>query len=308
MNRRLGIFLILILGSASAHADILVRENGSLLTQGIQADESLSKLCQGISDELHRADQLAILKTQCLGSAAASAPAQAVRLSEDGLILAAGFKNALYLRRGAKANVIAGEATLLKDIQAVALDGIHNEVYALQDDPTARILAFAADHDGNVSPHRILDSMALRGAVSLAVDPVNDELWVVNPASNQVLVLRRRAQTGTGQARFSQEPLRVLGGEGASWTSLSGVAVSADRDEVYVLDSQAGRILVFARTASGTAAPLRTIGGESSGIDQPIAIGYSPRAGEIQVRNGDGRIFAFPADAAGDVSPIQIFR
>jgi DNA-binding beta-propeller fold protein YncE len=84
----------------------------------------------------------------------------------------------------------------------------------------------------------------------------------------------------------------------ASATTLSAIA------GLYVTDSIANSVQVFAFFAQGDVAPLRTIAGTSTGLDCPIGIAVDPIHAEIFVANvTGGSILVFDADADGNAAP-----
>src|SRR5712664_2563099 len=51
--------------------------------------------------------------------------------------------------------------------------------------------------------------------------------------------------------------------------NFSGVWVDTTNNEIFVADDNRHNVIAYARTASGAAAPLRSIGGLLTGIDYP---------------------------------------
>lgn len=78
--------------------------------------------------------------------------------------------------------------------------------------------------------------------------------------------------------------------------------LDAAHDELFALTPHAVR--VFARTASGNVAPLRSIAGPSTGIYYPYKLALDPVHDELWVV-GSERLAAFPRGAGGDVAPLR---
>jgi sugar lactone lactonase YvrE len=80
---------------------------------------------------------------------------------------------------------------------------------------------------------------------------------------------------------------------------------------VYVADSQARKVFVFAPGAGVRDAPIRTLGGEKTGFDREETDSNGPDAlaidsdGRLYVADGD-KIEVFAAGSGGDVAPIRV--
>ena len=68
-------------------------------------------------------------------------------------------------------------------------------------------------------------------------------------------------------------------------------------------------ITVYAKTATGDAAPLRVIEGPRTGLNWPTGIAADPDRGEIYVTNDTtDSILVFDAEASGNVAPKRILK
>jgi hypothetical protein len=107
------------------------------------------------------------------------------------------------------------------------------------------------------------------------VDPVNDELLVVNGTNNSVTVY---ARTASGNSA----PLRTLQGPATGLSSPRGLALDLANNELLAT-SVSGSVTVYARTASGNSAPLRTLSGVATGLIGPqfLAVTTSAVAGSF---------------------------
>ena len=81
-----------------------------------------------------------------------------------------------------------------------------------------------------------------------------------------------------------------------------GIAVTAS-NEIFVASVSNAAIVVYSRTDSGNATPIRMISGPSTGLDYPqsIAMDFS---GNVLVQNSSS-ITVYPAWVAGDTAPIR---
>lgn len=140
--------------------------------------------------------------------------------------------------------VISGPRTQITNPSRIALDPMHNEIYIPMDD---RLLVFARDAQGDVAPIRVIegpDTQMSAGVVQ--VDPVNN--WIIVGGFN------------------------VAGGRGDAARAARGQVLSGDSS------GRGGQILIFDRTASGNAKPLRIIRGPNSKLSRVGLMAlYPPR-------------------------------
>src|SRR5438552_16850965 len=139
----------------------------------------------------------------------------------------------LTFRGDANGNVapvrkIFGPHTRLKNPQAVAVDGVHGEIFVPQGN---QVLVFPREADGDVAPIRVVEGPDTGlGAGRVTVDPVHNLMITANAPGEAA-----EAGGGGGGAR---------GGRGG------GRRVAAIR--------------IFDRTANGNTKPLRVITGEAT--------------------------------------------
>ena len=140
--------------------------------------------------------------------------------------------------------VISGPRTQIDNPTRIALDPVNDEIYIPMDD---RLLVFARDAQGDIAPIRTIegpDTEMSAGVVQ--VDPVNN--LVIVGGFNVARGRGNVAQAARGQ---------VLSGDSSG---------------------RGGQILIFDRTASGNAKPLRIIRGPNSKLARVGLIAlYPPR-------------------------------
>ena len=130
-----------------------------------------------------------------------------------------------------------------------------------------QIGAFARLADGNASPVRSIAGQSTklsRAAHDITYDAVNDEIIIANPSAQAILTFR-------GGADGDEAPLRVIQGPHTHIQSPGyGVTVDAVHDELFVVEGRSRNtfgerreeyILVFDRTTTGDATPIRVIRG-----------------------------------------------
>jgi hypothetical protein len=130
--------------------------------------------------------------------------------------------------------------------------------------------------------------------------------------------------TYDGGAGASATAIRILSGAStglgrcASTCDHVSVAYSPASTDLYAVVSGGGEeahLSVFAGSASGNQAPLRTIQGSATGLDGKVITGIavSPGTGEVYVLvksaefGGAGHIEVFSGEASGNVAPLRTF-
>lgn len=104
-------------------------------------------------------------------------------------------------------------------------------------------------------------------------------------------------------------PVRVIQGPRTLLNWPTGIAVDAERDEVYVTNDTTNAILVFDATASGDVAPKRVLQGPRTGLKNPTGIALDFKHGEFWVANFGGHTAtAYRLGAAGDTPPLRTIR
>jgi len=178
---------------------------------------------------------------------------------------------------------IAGPATGLFGPQAVALDLVNNELFVANFNESF-ITVFSRAADGNVPPLRRLEGIptGLSGPGGLALDLMHNELFVTNFFSSSVTVYSRTAN-GSGP------PLRVLGGPATGLFGARGLALDLAHDELFVTNFgfvstiPVSTVTVYGRTQSGNTAPLRTLGGPATELNNSLGLALGFTTGQVPV-------------------------
>ena len=257
------------------------------------------------------AGDAAPLRTIVGGATGLSEPsALAVDLVHDEILVANGGNSTItvYSRtasgNAAPLRTIAGPATGLNVPSGIALDPINNEIVVTNLNPSVTVYGRTAS--GNVAPLRTLQGPAtgMNNIAGLAVDPANNELIVVNrgttPAGRAILVHNRTAAGNTAPLRTIQGPATGLSGPVA-------VALDFTHDELAVtnVDSPGRGITVYGRTASGNAAPLRTLSGPATGISLDFGVAIDVKHDELFAANITGPVTVHDRTASGNTGPLR---
>jgi DNA-binding beta-propeller fold protein YncE len=145
------------------------------------------------------------------------------------------------------------------------------------------ITVYDGDARGDVAPLRTIAGTLSQvdWPMGVAVDEVNNELFVANNGDNSVLVFPRTASGDVPPKRVIRGPLTGVKGP-------MGVAFA--KDEIWVANFGDHTALVFPRLAAGNVAPRRIVrnapaGKATSGFGNPYAVAYDTKREEILVPN-----------------------
>ena len=229
---------------------------------------------------------------------------------------------------------IRGPATGMMFIAAVTIDRDAQEIYTVDNDIGDRMMVFPYDAEGNVKPKRVLD--VPHQAWGLSISQERNELAVTVESSRQIVIYRK-------QAEGREPPLRIIRGPKTGLGDPHGVFFDGKNNEIVVANhgNQGGReappgdvpprqrgtpraaepppivggrfdepsITVYNADAKGDVAPIRTIKGEKTGFNWPMAIDVDRDRNEIAVaNNGDSSIRIFRRTDSGDVAPVRIIK
>jgi len=206
-----------------------------------------------------------------------------------------------------------GPDTGLADPHGIAWDETHNEIavanhgnfrglakntgsgctpsIALSDDAEVgqylppSITVYSANAKGDQKPSRTIQGSKtqLDWPMGLAMDPVHNEIAIVNNGDNSVLFYRR---TDTGDVA----PVRAIRGPRTRINRPMGLAIDTKHDEVWVANFADHTALAFNRSDNGDQTPKRIIrnapaGTPSAGFGNPMAMAYDSKREEILVPN-----------------------
>ena len=213
----------------------------------------------------------------------------------------------------APVRTIAGSNTGIVNPESVTVDAVNNELY-VADFFGQAIRVFGLAASGNVAPLRTLGgpTSGVGQPRMVAVDTVNNEIFVLGGNDS----FRVFPRTASGDP----VPTRVVSGSSTTLSNPLSLVFDSVNNEVIVTSFDPttfpgdGRILAFARLASGNAAPLRSIVGSNTqiGAEAPTAA-VDPVNNEIVARVNPGPPFlsnasallVFSRTANGNVAPLR---
>ena len=185
-----------------------------------------------------------------------------------------------------------------------AYDGIHDEIVVTS--PLAQaVLSFKGDANGEQPPARVIQGPHTRidgppnlGNDRVSIDPVHDEIYVPAVPSS-ILVFDRKANGDVA-------PKRVLSGPDTQFQEpgIRGMAtVAVDPIHNVLVVNHRNALLIFDRTASGNAKPLRVISGPKSGVASISSFQINAQKGWIIAGAQGGSVGVWSIEDNGDVPP-----
>lgn len=203
------------------------------------------------------------------------------------------------------ARTASGDAAPLRTISGfplmgpigLALDTVHNEMFVGNTRLGSNIAIYPLTAHANDTPSRIINGFVgfhttLDGPFGLAIDTAHDELFVANHYNDSILVYSIGADDAVSRA--IQGPATGLN---VPW----GLALDTTLDELFVANQYGDSITVYSRTASGNAAPLRTITGPDL---FPHGLAPDPVHDELVVANSNS-IMVYSRTASGNAAPLR---
>lgn len=217
-----------------------------------------------------------------------------VALDADHLYVSSGAGH--YVKAFALANLgnvaaqrtITGGNTGLGSVYQFAL--ADNELFVSSD--TGPVSVFGKDDSGDIPPRRTITAMTGVYAVE-----VNLGEWFIAPHFVDANAVYAYAQTAAG----ATPPLRQL----TTPPSGANLGLAATSDELFVSQYLVAKVQVFARNATGSATPLRTIAGPTTGLGANVDVAI--KGNELFVANsGYANVLVFARNADGDVAPLRV--
>lgn len=201
---------------------------------------------------------------------------------------------------------VSGSNTGLAENSHIALDGRRDIYVATGTGSASRVLVFAPGANGNVAPIRRIQgsNTGLNTPYGIALDSSRN-VYVAND------VLGGSVTVYAAGAHGNVAPIQTISGPNTGLGGPTGIALDASRN-IYVTAFTGGgnpAVLVFAAGASGNVAPIQTISGSNTGLNDSFAIALDS-IGDTYVANyyggfNYGSVTVYAAGANGNVAPIQ---
>ena len=238
--------------------------------------------------------------------------------------------------------VIAGDHTNIEFQSGVALDPRTGDIYAANNDTRDTLVVFKQGSAGDATPIRQVRTP--HGTFGVLIDDAHDELFMTEQHDSALVVYRKGATEHESPIRFLQgaktglqdphgiafdpaEDVLFVANYGSThdvaFTKTPKTGVNQDDNRKGKTNWPLGRefavpgsgtinppsITVYARTAKGNAAPVRTIRGPNTGLNWPTGLAFDAGARELYVANDAAHeVLIFDARAKGDVKPVRVLK
>jgi sugar lactone lactonase YvrE len=163
------------------------------------------------------------------------------------------------------------------------------------------VLFYAARGNGNIVPLASIsgDITGLTGPAFLARDPA-DRLYVTDLSSNSVRVFAEGADGNVA-------PIQIISGPRTGLLEPYGIAFHGDLIFVgsHPRAGAASRICVFGAGSDGDVAPIRTITGSNTGLNNTRGVAVDASGYIYAANRGTNTITVYAPDEDGDVAPIR---
>jgi 6-phosphogluconolactonase (cycloisomerase 2 family) len=216
--------------------------------------------------------------------------------------------------------IVQGPATNIQFNNGIYIDQKDGKVYSVESDTGDKMVAFAGESSGDVTP-RILHTP--HRVYSIAADEVKDELYMTVEFPPQIVVYRK-------QAAGEEQPLRRIRGDRTLLETPHGIAIDQKNRLLFVNnwgqginfdDAESGvqgtgrfnppSITVYSLDAEGNAPPLRVIQGQKTQLNWPGNMAFDQEVSELYVANDVGHavlVFNGLTSAKGDVPPARVIK
>ena len=193
--------------------------------------------------------------------------------------------------------LLQGDRTLLADPHGIAVD------------PKAKVI-FVSNFGSTATPRT--DGGGFIQYNRTRFTPGSKNFWPLDPGQMvpgsgrnlpaSITVYDRKASGNVA-------PLRVITGPKTQLNWPAGLAVDAERGELYVANDGGGSVLVFSTSAGGDVAPLRVLKGDRTQLSYPSSVFVDTVNDELWVANfGNHTTTVFTRTADGNTAPIRMIR
>jgi DNA-binding beta-propeller fold protein YncE len=218
-----------------------------------------------------------------------------------------------------------GPLTNVGFVAGIFLDPQRQEIFAINNDIEDTMVVMPYDAQGNQAPKRMLS--VPHQAWGLAMSRTHEQIAITVELQQAVVIYQR-------EARNVEAPMRVIRGPHAGLADPHGIFWDDLHNEIGVAnhgnyrglikdagagcaptgtaDPEAGAVLppsvtIYSGDARGDAQPLRTIQGNKTRLDFPMALADDPANGEFAVANNGGNsVLVFARTANGNAAPLRV--
>ena len=211
---------------------------------------------------------------------------------------------------------IQGDRTEIQFNNGIYIDQANGDVYSVESDTGDKMVVFAHDANGNITPKRMLHTP--HRVYSIAVDEEKGELYTTVEYPPQVVVYKK-------DASGEDKPVRTIEGDRTHLEGPHGVAVDVKNQLLFVnnwgyetsyRNPGTGRfnppsINVYSLNANGDAPPIRIIQGDKTQLNWPANMNFNAETDELFVANDMGQsilVFNGLRYQRGNVPPVRALK
>ncbi len=166
--------------------------------------------------------------------------------------------------------VLTSSVPLDVNSRAVAVDPLHGELFVTNQQEAGSVLVFPIGASGVTAPTR-----TLTGAATQLVEP---SVMKLDLAHDELFVIANGAIHTFGRTQSGNVPPTRSFSFSTAFGSPAGIDLDPVPDELVVAgQSSSGHILVFPRTTTGVAVPVRDITGPATGLIFNTMLAVVPR-------------------------------
>jgi hypothetical protein len=213
-------------------------------------------------------------------------------------------------------SVISGDNTFIQFNNGLYVDQANGDVYSVESDTGDKMVVFAHDAKGNVSPKRMLHTP--HRIYSIAVDEMRKELYATVEYPPEVVVFNK-------EANGEDMPIRRIVGDKALLEGPHGIAVDIKDGLLFVNNWGYGggfnepgtghftapSINIYSIDAKGDTAPIRRIQGDKTELNWPGNMTYNPDTEELFIANDADQsvvVFGGLKTANGNIAPVRVLK
>jgi len=187
---------------------------------------------------------------------------------------------------------------------AVSIDTTNNEFAVTNCVSHPRVAFFSRLANGQVAPARVIEGQNTRISRSLhgvAIDNVNDEVFVPSTLEDAILVFNRLDSGNVAPKRVIQGPLTQI-------SKPQGIAVDTVNNEIALVNEFTLTITIYGRLDTGNVAPRRVISDDTGTMAKPVGVFIDAVNNEIVLADGQtaGEVVqVYPRLANGATTPLR---
>lgn len=225
--------------------------------------QAIEQDCVTFGDSYYTSDAEANIAVGCSDLFKLNTSRASIDMTESQNIKIHGYKNILFvsiydsLAIPAVFNdhIIAGEKTLLNEIQAIEINESGKDVIVLQSSSQS-IMTYRFNISGKIHPHKKLITDDLATASNVALDLVNNQIIAIHESLSKLTFYNKAACIDGRAVEYSTELQRTLNGNLTELISPIDACVSMSQQKLYVYDATSKKIQIFNSAASGNTVPL----------------------------------------------------